>query len=358
MAFKRIVFLLSIAAFSLFQITTSAQAAGLGKPKIISERQIKLGNHFITSDPYLPLNYQADMVSALTGSLNNIYSQIGGAKLASLAPKIHLRMANRYNRYVGWHKLNNEWTLVVAASFLLDKEKRFLTEAITQELKRHRQKVKPKAGFKDSRIQVVDGISLVGSQYPDIKNKSFFRNVKRALEMGKKLPPKLRAYIKAVDEIRYNPPSKYFQKSGGIDGAVAYYNRVLSTPGKRIIFIRRKMLYSSPLDTLMSLVHEGNHVVQHETAEQIFYKKRQNKASPKEISYMEAWFRIDRSHAGKKKFVQMFECEATVNEITVARKFNASPKVIESSQYMAVCEEAKQRLVKWKNEKFRRAKKG
>ena len=50
-----------------------------------------------------------------------------------------------------------------------------------------------------------------------------------------------------VDEIHYGPISKHYKPEGTVDAQGAYYNKVLSAQGHRIIFARRDMLYSSPL---------------------------------------------------------------------------------------------------------------
>ncbi|MCW9035038.1 MAG: hypothetical protein OQJ97_12525 [Rhodospirillales bacterium] len=332
----------------------ACQSNQLGEGKLISKRQMKLGNHLISLSAGIPKKARPAVFKLIADSLKQIYkASPQGPKLASVAPNIIVRAENRYNRYVGWHNIANKPVLVISASFLFDNEPGFLTKAMTEEMKRKSDPTSP-----SPYIVTINGIRLVGSIYPDIKNKSFFKNVKKALEMSNKLSPDLQKYIKAVDEIRYNPSSKYFIKQGAIDGAVAYYNRVISTPEKRIIFIRRKMLYSSPLDTLLSLVHEGNHVVQHETAEKYNMKLRQGKGSKEELTYVETWHNMSRTKASRSNFVQKFECEATETEIAVLKKLGGSPRTIEGSQYLSICKGAKRKLVQWKNENYRRAKKG
>ncbi len=331
------------------------QSTQLGKPKMISDRKMQLGAHYISVEKSIAKKTRPVVFSAIENSLRDIYADTpNGPTLASVAPKIFVRRANRYNRYTGWHMIAQKPTLVVSSSFLLDTDRQFLTKAMTYEMERMSGAFKSKP---DPYRRTIDGISLVGSIYSDIKNKKFFAIVEKALEMSEKLPPHLQKYIKTVNEIRYNPPSKYFKKMGGIDGAVAYYNRSLSSPQKRMIFIRRKMLYSSPLDTLLSLAHEGNHALQHQTAEKYLINHKRGNLAPNEKEFLDAWYRVDRTRAGNQKFVQMFECEATRTEIDVARSLNVSPNVVENSSYLNVCKKAKRKLVKWKNERFKKANK-
>ena len=71
--------------------------------------------------------------------------------------------------------------------------------------------------------------------------------IRQAFGMAEHLSRPLRRYINIIDEIHYNPTSKYYRRSGTIDAKGAFYTRDLSSEGHRIMFVRRNVLFSSPL---------------------------------------------------------------------------------------------------------------
>ena len=331
---------------------SGCKTAQKATPKAISKYSFAYGPQVVTLERRIPKKMAPNVLKAMFQALDNIATAPQGPVLLSLLEELEVRMTNRYNRYVGWQKRGNRNVLVVSASFMLDDSPQFVVQAIAQELVRKSYEMMPGKELADPYVRVIKGKKLVGSIYPDVKNKKFFRTVKRSLEMAESLPESLRKNLNAVDEIRYNPASKHFTKNGGIDGTVAYFNRTLSSEDNRLIFIRRKMLWSSPLDTLLSLTHEGNHALQHRTAMNYQRDIARGKGSDAKVNYLNTWnYRGPRNKAAAQ-FVKKFECEATMAEIAVARHYDASPATIEGSQYLKVCDDAQRQLIAWKNSKF------
>ena len=357
--------------------------AGSSKCPAPSKSGKRIGSYEMANDHFTLIIDEGLPETAVPGVfdlVNSIYTWIhqslpNGPALISLGKRVHLIVTDRYDRYVGWRKYDGKnYEMVFSLGYLLDKENRFLAQAIAEELVRRSYSFFPKIPYSDPRVRSLDGVHLVGSTYPDIKNDSFYRTTQKAFEMLKGLPKDMLGPINILDEIRYNPPSKVFEKIGGLDGAIAYYNRELGSAERRMIFIRRDMRWSSPMDLALKLIHEGVHAEQHQKAESYALKiaankdllaklKDQSKTAKieKENQRMEAYLRDWYYVGGEQKRnlakTQRFECEATIAEIEVAKKLDAPPSLIEQSAYLDVCDDAKTKLIRWKNALYKKAKK-
>lgn len=81
------------------------------------------------------------------------------------------------------------------------------------------------AGYpKPGEIQVYKGKALVGSSYPDVKNTSFFKNVKLAIDLTESLPQKLRNDIDLIKVIIFDPPSKHRPKNDVYTNTIGVYS--------------------------------------------------------------------------------------------------------------------------------------
>jgi len=201
--------------------------------------------------------------------------------------------------------------------------------------------------------------------YPDVNNGIFFRLMRQAFDMVEKLPRDIRVFVDIVDEIHYGPISKHYKPEGTIDAQGAYYNKVLSAEGHRIIFARRDMLYSSPLYLVQTLVHEGRHAAQDQKAYRTLVeieklKAQQRKSEPSEAKQIEArigvlldypkrWYQGLETATGRIQDIT-FECEATEVEMAAVRAVGGLPDVMDASGYVRLCPEVQRKLVQWQEE--------
>lgn len=277
---------------------------------------------------------------------------------------------DRYDRYVGWKPGEAGSALQLTFSNLLDRSPAFAATAIMLEAARDVYGRLPDSRFADPYLWIYRGKKVHLSVYPDVDNKPFVEAVKKALDLMETVPAELRRPLEFIDEIRYNPQSKHMTKGGTTDAAVGYYNDALSVDGRRIVFVRRDMKWSSNADLFLTLVHEGTHALQHATAERYDRELPGKRAAlagkagaggadalKREIAEMEGyadlWFRRGAGTEPKKRVVK-FECEATVVEIKAAIAFGLDPSAVESSSYISVCDDAKTMLVGWKDERLRK----
>lgn len=277
---------------------------------------------------------------------------------------------DKYDRYVGWKPGEAGSTLQLTIANLLDRSPAFAATALMLEAARDVYGRLPDSRFADPYLWIYRGKKVHQSVYPDVDNKVFVEAVKKALDLMETVPAELRRPLEFIDEIRYNPQSKHMTKSGTTDAAVGYYNDALSVEGRRIVFVRRDMKWSSNADLFLTLVHEGTHALQHATAERHDRELPGKRAAlthkvggggadalRREIAEMEEyadlWFRRVAGAEPKKRVVK-FECEATVVEIKAAIAFGLDPSAVESSSYMSVCDDAKTMLVGWKDERLRK----
>ena len=312
--------------------------------------------------------------STLAGNIRKQFPSILADALAGdPSARIYLSMirvfrvynGSRYHRYIGWQKGSKGRVMRVASGNFDDRSPEYFGRALVMTAKRRLYDGLADSTFIDPVQRVENGLKIFGSTYPDIKNPRFFRAISRALEMAKRLPPEVRKYVKIIDEVHYNPLSKYFNRGGTVDSSAAYYNKNLSSEGQRIMFVRRDVLYASPLYLLQSLVHEGTHAAQDQRARGYAQQVPRLKAALKKIKpgsktaknlrreidrkadYSSRWYRGVKK--GRRRIKDMsFECEATEIEIKAVQAVGGSPGALKSSGYVGVCPKAKQEINRWR----------
>jgi hypothetical protein len=281
-----------------------------------------------------------------------------------------LYTGGRYHRYTGWKKNRSGKNIMrVPTNAFNDKSLKFFARMVTLTAKRWLYGHTPDAEFDDPLLRVVAGKNYYGSVYPDIRNGRYYQVMRQAFEMAKQLPRSVRKYIDIIDEVHYNPISKHFNRAGAADAA-AYYNKILSFDGKRMMFVRRNVRYGSPLFFMQTFVHEGTHAVQDKRAQRYHreiprMKKRLGKLqqrgrgnSPaaqrvkkdidRKFDYVMRWYKgVEKG--GRRIADMSFECEATENEIRAIKAAGGSPRVMKASGYLKLCPEAQKMLVQWQN---------
>jgi hypothetical protein len=194
--------------------------------------------------------------------------------------------------------------------------------------------------------------------------------MRQAFTMTEQLPKALRRYINIIDEVHYNPTSKYYRRSGTIDAKGAFYIRSLSSEENRIMFVRRKVLFSSPLFFLQTFIHEGTHAVQDQKAfknlqevrltKKIIIQLQSTGANQKKISdlqrknqvkldYANRWYRGVKKKGSRVQDIS-FECKATENEIKAVKIVGALPDIMKESGYLKLCPEAQRQIIQWRDE--------
>jgi TPR repeat protein len=277
----------------------------------------------------------------------------------------------RYHRYAGWKKNKSKNIMRVPTNVFNDKSPKYFAHMVILTAKRKLYAQTPDAEFDDPLVLVIGGIKVYGSVYPDIRNGRFFQAMRKAFVLAKQLRPPVTKYIEIIDEIHYNPISKHFNRSGAADAAAAYYNKILSFDGQRMMFVRRNVLYGSPLFFMQTFVHEGTHAVQDQRAERYNrevpkLKRRLSKLHERgqgktpranrvkkdidvKFDYVSRWYRGVLSN-GRRIADMAFECEATEKEILAVKAVDGSPGVMRASGYLKLCPEAQRMLVQWQNE--------
>jgi hypothetical protein len=287
---------------------------------------------------------------------------------------LEIYKGSRYHRYAGWRAQNDINVLRMAGSNFEDKSPKFVVQMVILEAKRRLYAKLPSSSFADPYVRKYAGQLIYGSVYPDVRNGKFFSVIRHAFDMAKRLPKELQQYIDVIDEVHYNTSSKHFIRAGIIDSSGAYYNKLLSDDGKRMMFVRRDVRYSSALFFLRTFVHEGTHAVQDKRARE--YVKDVNrikraqvklersgqaesakaKALEKEINekldYAKRWFQGIKTATGRVQDIA-FECEATRNEILAVKALDGPPDVMQSSGYLKLCPKAQQIILDWERERRR-----
>ena len=282
---------------------------------------------------------------------------------------------SRYDRYVGWKpaqrvKNKNLNVLKISVSNFSDQAPDYFAKAIVHMAKRRVYDQLPDSKFRDPLMRVIDGKKVYGSVYPDIRNGNYFKVMRQAFAMVKRLPKSLRPYFDIIDEIHYNPASKHYIRSGTIDSKGAFYIKSLSSEGHRMMFVRRKVLFSSPLFFLQTFIHEGTHAVQDQKAFKGYREAQKLKAvlarlestgedpaksasiSQKietNMDYANRWYRGIKTKTGRIQDIA-FECEATRNEIVAVKAIGGSPDIMKGSGYLKLCPEAQRQVIQWRDE--------
>lgn len=118
--------------------------------------------------------------------------------------------------------------------------------------------VMPKAGPSVS----YKGRTLIGSTYPDADNEEFFKVVKKAIDLTAELPKELQRYVRKVDTVIYDPPSKHRKMKGVFIDIVGVYT-IQDLRKKAPVIVYKDLRYSSPLQVSMSLLGGGLHATRH-----------------------------------------------------------------------------------------------
>ena len=299
---------------------------------------------------------------------------VGGLLLPSVR-RYEVVQGDRYARYVGWKAGQEGRVLQVAQGNLLDEVPGYAARALVLAAVRDLYARLPDSHAVDPFTWEYKGKRIHGSVYPDVDNEAFRKTVERVLDMAETLPPTVRRHVEIVDEIHYNPPSNSFTKGGAPDSAIGYYDRALSSEGRRIIFVRRDIRWGSALDLLLTLVHEGTHASQDRTAERYEVELAEKRSAlaalagtgedrraerdalerriEEMVAYVNLWFRRLPADELRAKSIR-FECEAAIQEVEAARTFDAPPSSVEQSPYVRLCEDVRLRLVRWKDERLLR----
>ncbi len=341
-----------------------------GKSKRLEKCRLRLGKYLIIINEQLP----DKVVEPIFKKMRQILANAG--KIHTLAPLFLPAIdvfvivpSDRNDRYVGWWSEGPGNVLLLSLGNFLDDRSVFLGRMVFLEAVRWVFANAPESRFTDPLVTTHKNKKIYGTVYPDIDNALFYKTLKQALQMAEKLPAELGKYVEIIDEIRYIPPSKHFAKGGTLDATIAYYNKVLSSEGRRIIFIRRDMRWSSALDLLINLVHEGTHAVQDQKAERIEAALPGLKKALRQIDgnapkatalrrqieeqsgYVRRWKNPKISDHGVSETIP-FEYEAVIDEIQTARAVAAPPSSLPKSGYLALCNEAKTLLVRWQDERL------
>lgn len=105
--------------------------------------------------------------------------------------------------------------------------------------------------------QSYKGITLIGSSYSDVSNKSFFKQLKMAIDMTEQLPEDLREKIWFIKKIIYDPPSKHRMKNTAFTNVPGVYTigKDFDEPAPLIIYKDAK--YAAPISFALNLVSSG-----------------------------------------------------------------------------------------------------
>lgn len=316
-----------------------------------------------------------------SGILKKAMSQDASAKIyLSAVDKFDFYNGSRYDRYVGWtprNRLKDKKLNVVrlSVSNFWDQVPDQFAKAILLTAKRRVYEQLPGSIFADPLMRIIKGKKIFGSVYPDIRNGNFFKVMRQAFSMSERLPKSLQRYIDIIDEIHYNPASKHYIRSGTIDAKGAFYIKSLSSDGHRMMFVRRKVLFSSPLFFLQTFIHEGTHAAQDQKAYNYFRdahklkavltrlqsdgkgntteaKKLKKQLNVKQ-NYSNRWYRGIKTKTGRIQDIA-FECEATENEIKTVKLIGGSPDIMKASGYLKLCPEAQRQIIQWQDELIRK----
>jgi len=286
----------------------------------------------------------------------------------SLVDRFYFYSGSRYDRYVGW-KPNKKLNVIrISVSNFNDQKSDYFAKALMLTVKRRVFGKLSDSELIDPFMRFINGKRVFGSVYPDIRNGGFFKMMRQALTMAENLPNSLRRYVNIIDEIHYNPASKYFIRSGTVDAKGAFYIKSLSSEGHRMMFVRRKVLFSSPLFFLQTFIHEGTHAIQDQQAfrnykevkllKVLIAKLQTSGKNPRELrklrekvrvkrDYYNRWYRGIKTKTGRIQDIN-FECEATQNEIKAVKVIGGSPDVMKGSGYLKLCPKAQRQIIKWK----------
>ena len=328
-------------------------------------------NYNVSLSKYIPQETKSKIQEQLPNIFKVAYKNDSSSWVyMSVIDRIFFYNGSRYDRYVGWRNTPGN-VLQVSASSFFDHQPDHFARAVTLAVKRRVYNKLPDSKFADPIMRPYKGKKIFGSVYPDIRNGNFFKTMRQAFEMSKRLPKNLMRYLDIIDEIHYNPASKHFIRSGTIDAKAAFYVKNLSTEGHRMMFVRRKVLYSSPLFFLQTFIHEGTHAAQDQIAQkgrrqvprmraELDRLQKSGKGNSPEAArlkkrinyltdYMTRWYKGIKTATGRIQDIA-FECEATENEIRTVKAVGGPPSVMKGSGYLKLCPRAQKMIIAWRDE--------
>lgn len=125
------------------------------------------------------------------------------------------------------------------------------------------------AALRDGRVpagaptEVYKGVTLVGSWFPKVRNKSFFRMVKKGIDMTQAFSAEDRKRIGLIKHVVYLPPHPDRPDVGVGENIVGVYTvDGYDAPGYMSIF--KDMRFSAPYLVAMSLLGNSFHAEAHE----------------------------------------------------------------------------------------------
>jgi len=210
------------------------------------------------------------------------------------------------------------------------------------------------------------GIRLIGSVHADISNKPFFDQLKTAIDLADKLPPRAKRAVFAITDIVYNPQSRMEPKNSRPSwqlSAKAYYLLDGNPEQRRIVTVLRNLKYrGAPATMLTTLVHEGSHALQ----DLRYFRQRkelqglqyrlgqslaQSRGSPSEESLVleqkirdiqgtiVLWY--EGPAKGKDAHAAAFECEAAMNAVLAAQALGLGRSQV--GAYASICPKVKKK---------------
>ena len=343
---------------------------------LLDKHSARIGPSMVRIDPRFPDDAAQAILRAFRATLGLALRASASAELyLSGIETYHIIPGDKYDRYVGWKADARGRELEMTHGNVLDKSPAFLAKAVLQEATREVYRRIPGAVLVDPYQKTFKSKRIVGSVYSDVNNQPFFDAVLQALEISEQLPADVRRHIDIIDEIRYNPISENMHQGGVADSGIGYYDRRLSTEGRRVIFFRRDMKWSYPADVLLTIVHEGTHASQHRNAERLTRELPEQRARLKAIeadgqgngaeagrvrrivadneSYLRLWERKSGTEVENSASVKRFECEATVQEIKAAQALGFQSTAITKSPYFKLCDEVQKMMAEWKDRSLR-----
>ncbi|CCQ73518.1 hypothetical protein [Magnetospira sp. QH-2] len=177
---------------------------------------------------------------------------------------------------------------------------------------------------KGAPVEEYKDFILVGSWFKKAKNKSFFRTVKKGIDMLERLPPAMVDRAHLIKHIVYLPPSPERGKVGHLANIVGVFTHENDeTPGYLAIY--KDMRFSAPYLIAASIVGNSHHAADHE---EIRYLTRRLKGGNDDETDHQARLarikaKVDQSD--KKAFLAQ-KCVIMRESLEIYRIFKIDPK--------------------------------
>lgn len=177
-------------------------------------------------------------------------------------------------------------------------------------------------------IQKYKGKLLVGSSYPDIKNGSFFSNIKLAIDLTETLPKKLRRDIAQIKIIMYDPPSKHRKNNGAHTNTTGVYTIGPNLFQAAPVIIHRDTKWIAAVNIAYSLV--GGSVAARRHNMMIDLKKKidsaNSKNSPEIIAAKRMFNEIMASFTkSNQAIVDKYKCAPALAEFEAKKIWEKDP---------------------------------